>query len=430
MTWRTTLSAIVADASITQVLLIDGKLPTVTGEIFAAQYGKMATALEQVIGVKPIILRLLNYNIDRETREITIAVHGALTSTQAHQLDQLHPIEALAGTITSTAFLNAAVAQFKRLIKTDSNEAPWTIPSWYHAAFTWIETSLENAGYTLTGPIQQFKIWGVGCVMHVETDKGKVWFKACRTLPLFANEAEITAKLATAFPNDIPAPIAIDVDRNWLLTPHVGNSLNTPPTPTANGDAYLQLARLQKQTIGRTAEFEAMGCLNRRLDWLQAQFVPLLNRIEHNHPDLSDLVLAARKQLPNWKLRLQRMQALPFPDTLIHGDFHVGNVFGNQSPFSMLDWSDASISHPLIDLQAILYFAEEKEWADFLAPWFAEWGIDNWLPIVKLARPIIGLFHLLSFEQILANVAPNEASLYVDDIQWYLEKITLDDFKD
>ncbi len=430
MSWQTQLTAVITPPDETKILLQSAALPRITAaDVFAADFGKMAMLLSTLIGNPTLVLRLLDYTIDRDNQQISIAIHAVLLPTNDTEIGPDYELYAPSKAAT---LVNAAQRQsldnYFSLQRAPSMEAPWSSYQWYLHAHHWIESNLTSLGYTSLTPTQQFKIWGVGCVLQIETDQGRVWFKACRTLPLFVNEASVTAQLAREYPLDVAQPLAIDEERNWLLTPHVGNSLNTPPTETANGDAYRQLARLQKQTIARTAELKAMGCLVRDLEWLRHQITPLLDRIEQHHLDDRALIAKAREKLPQWDARIEAMKTLPFPDTLIHGDFHVGNVFGSNAPFRIIDWSDASISHPLIDLQAILYFADEQDWAEYLTPWFAEWGIEEWLPIVKLSRPIIGLFHLLSFEQILSNVAPSEGQLYVNDIQWYLEKITLDDF--
>jgi aminoglycoside phosphotransferase (APT) family kinase protein len=37
------------------------------------------------------------------------------------------------------------------------------------------------------------------------------------------------------------------------------------------------------------------------------------------------------------------------PDTLVHGDFHAGNVAGRPGGQVILDWGDSFVGHPLLD---------------------------------------------------------------------------------
>ena len=42
------------------------------------------------------------------------------------------------------------------------------------------------------------------------------------------------------------------------------------------------------------------------------------------------------------------------PDTLVHGDFHRGNVRGSDGRLVLLDWGDCGVGHPLLDQTAFL----------------------------------------------------------------------------
>jgi aminoglycoside phosphotransferase (APT) family kinase protein len=44
------------------------------------------------------------------------------------------------------------------------------------------------------------------------------------------------------------------------------------------------------------------------------------------------------------------LDAVGLPDTLVHGDFHVLNVMERDGEPVIIDWSDAAISHPLLEI--------------------------------------------------------------------------------
>ena len=48
------------------------------------------------------------------------------------------------------------------------------------------------------------------------------------------------------------------------------------------------------------------------------------------------------------------MAACGIPDTLVHGDFHPGNVRGADDRLVLLDWGDCGVGHPLLDQAAFL----------------------------------------------------------------------------
>ena len=45
------------------------------------------------------------------------------------------------------------------------------------------------------------------------------------------------------------------------------------------------------------------------------------------------------------------------PDTLSHGDLHLGNVAYDGTTLRLFDWTDACVSHPLLDAAHLAAFA-------------------------------------------------------------------------
>lgn len=48
--------------------------------------------------------------------------------------------------------------------------------------------------------------------------------------------------------------------------------------------------------------------------------------------------------------RLAALDACGLGDTLVHGDFHPGNVRTDGATLSVIDWGDSFIGHPAFDL--------------------------------------------------------------------------------
>ena len=65
--------------------------------------------------------------------------------------------------------------------------------------------------------IEQVKQWSISAVLRVRTNGPDLWFKVSAPLPLFVDEAAVTAELAERFPGYVPAPLAVEAEHGWLL---------------------------------------------------------------------------------------------------------------------------------------------------------------------------------------------------------------------
>ena len=70
------------------------------------------------------------------------------------------------------------------------------------------------------------------------------------------------------------------------------------------------------------------------------------------------------------------------PDTLVHGDFHAGNVAGRPGDYVILDWGDSFVGHPLLDELA---FVERLPPAVQTAA--RGWFVDAWRRTVPGSQP-------------------------------------------
>ena len=84
----------------------------------------------------------------------------------------------------------------------------------------WLEReSWRELGRSLRG-IEQVKHWSISSVLRIETDGPDLYFKVSARLPLFVEEASVTAMLAERFPGYVPAPLAVEPDAG--LVPAAG----------------------------------------------------------------------------------------------------------------------------------------------------------------------------------------------------------------
>jgi Phosphotransferase enzyme family len=233
---------------------------------------------------------------------------------------------------------------------------PWLAGSWLGEASDWIHQQLIARELPPAGPIETVKSWSVSRVLRVSTTRGDVYFKAVPRL--FAAEPVVTRLLAEWCPEHVPDVLAIDAERGWLLVRDGGQKLRAEPS------AYLQaryrraamraLAELQRASIDRTADLLAAGATDRRLPQLVGQLDALLAEaasLDDADPQLLGRVGTAA---PDLRSMAARLGEIGIPDTLVHGDFHPGNVAIRDREVVIFDWANAGVSHPFLDVVTFL----------------------------------------------------------------------------
>ena len=112
------------------------------------------------------------------------------------------------------------------------------------------------------------------------------------------------------------------------------------------------LVELQAAWIGREAELLAMRLPDWRGPALTAAIASVLDvrrgELEGHVADVLDAFVAGLAE------RFAAIAACGIPDTLVHGDFHPGNVRGTPFRLTLLDWGDTGVGQPLLDLPAFL----------------------------------------------------------------------------
>jgi len=145
--------------------------------------------------------------------------------------------------------------------------APWEHAGWFAAAAAWLRERAEEAGYALTGPVEQahLRLWS--CMLTAPTDRGPLYMKAVE--PAFAFEAPLTRALAQRWPRHLPPVVAIDAARGWLLTAHGGQVLRDLVRREDGIDHWerllAQFAQMQIESAGAAEHLIALGAPDRRL---------------------------------------------------------------------------------------------------------------------------------------------------------------------
>ena len=175
---------------------------------------------------------------------------------------------------------------------------------------------------------------------------------------LFAHEPLLLRKLSDERPGAVPAPLAIDEKRAWMLLPDLGPPLAGEPDIAVWVNALRGHARLQRSYVDQTDRLLGFSCVDRRLAVLDGRARPAV-RAESRPPTCSkphERALLPRRA-EQLREAITELAAIGVPETLLHGDLHPRNLAVRDGQVLAFDWTDAAVSHPFLDL---VTFVEER----------------------------------------------------------------------
>jgi hypothetical protein len=213
------------------------------------------------------------------------------------------------------------------------------------AAEQWIREHVEPIG-----PIEvvRDRVWAT--TARVPIGDGAVWFKSLASTHRF--EAELVPLLAAGWPDLLPPVVAADAGQGWLLLADAGTSLdalgNPPEVWRKVLPAYAQLQRdfsvpdsVPDRTLERWPElFEDLA--SSELPLAPAE----LSRLRGFEPRFAD--------------QCAELASYDLPPAIQHDDLHHRNVFVDGHAVRIIDWGDASRSHPFASLVVTFRFLEER----------------------------------------------------------------------
>jgi hypothetical protein len=217
--------------------------------------------------------------------------------------------------------------------------------------------------------------WSI--VLTVPTSEGSYYFKT--TAPEMANDAALTELLAREAPDLVLAPLAVDLDRRWMLLPDGGPRLRDVLTGTADLGQWERIlpayAQLQRRLEVRESQLLAAGALDRRPQRMPELFDQVLGDGEWlmlGEPDgLTDDQLARlRALIPRYAEACGELEAADIGSSIQHDDLHDGNVLAGDGGYRVIDWGDSGVAHPfstlLVTLRSVGNAFELGDWTPFL----------------------------------------------------------------
>jgi len=230
------------------------------------------------------------------------------------------------------------------------------------AAEDWIRAHVEPVGAIETA---HERPWAT--VLRVPLADSVAWFKACS--PVQAFEPRLTAGLFARWPDRVAEVLGHDEERAWLLLADAGTPIGVFGNPPEAWLVALPLyAELQRGESAHAHEHLTHHVPDLRLATLPARYEDLL---QHDLPLERDEIGRLRRFAPRFAELCAELAAHDVPETVQHDDLHMANLYVKDERPRLLDWGDASISHPFASLVVTFRFLEERTKLPPGDPWFA-----------------------------------------------------------
>lgn len=231
----------------------------------------------------------------------------------------------------------------------------------------WIAGALTRLGLEPRSEIRPFKIRPWSSVAFLETDRGRVWFKANE--PALSFEAELLIVLARVAPGRVPEPLDHDTASGWFLTADAG--LTGTERPVDVYEAIDTITTIQRESSTAIDDVLATGTPDRRPAVLPGV---LDEAIAHPASGRGGRRCAERRGAFT---EVCDLLAADGRLAVVNSDHKPDHVFAGP-PLRIYDWGDAAVCHPLADLPHL-----DRHFGGGAGDHFAErWGHARTDPLV------------------------------------------------
>jgi hypothetical protein len=227
-------------------------------------------------------------------------------------------------------------------------ESPSALPA---DADAWIHQHLDPVA-----PIELAHQRPWSTVWRVPLVDGTAWCKLCGPVQQF--EPQLTADLWSRWPDLLPEVLGHDAERGFLLLGDAGAPIHGLGNPPELWEVVLpRYAELQREETSQAPRHRTYGVPDLRVSTLPDRFEDLVRQ---------DLPLEAgeRSRLRTFGDRFARwceeLEGHGIAGTVQHDDLHMNNVYEKAGHLRVLDWGDASVSHPFASLVVTFRFLEER----------------------------------------------------------------------
>jgi hypothetical protein len=264
-----------------------------------------------------------------------------------------------------------------------------------------------------------------GTVLRVPHTEGVAWFKACA--PGQAFEPRLTAGLYARWSDRVAEVVGCDAERSWLLLADAGRPVGEIGNPPEAWLAALpRYAELQRGEAGYMRDHLAHGVPDLRVATLPARYDELLRiQLPLERPEVHRLRYFAAR----FAALCEELTSYGVPETVQHDDLHHTNLYMNRDCMRVLDWGDASISHPFASLVVTFRFLEEQTRLSPGDPWFPRLRdayLEPWGQDLGKAFPLafrVGAFaRAIAYVRQRAALSPDERAAFDTDFSTVLRR--------
>jgi hypothetical protein len=251
---------------------------------------------------------------------------------------------------------------------------------------------------SILGPVSatQIRTWNLSSIWRLTHGSGTAWLKEVPAF--FHHEGAVLTWLNDRFPGVAPTVIAVDGGR-MLLDDVPGSDRYGAPA----ADRLPMLAALHR--VQRVPPFPGVP-----RDPFPARIRDVARR--YGYPDVLD----------GLDERLAAVAACGLPDTLVHGDFHPGNVRGS----AILDWGDCFVGNPGYDLLRMVEGLPPGAGDGLVAEWCSWWreAVPGSRPerVLDALAPLSALRGAVVYANFLDQIEPSEHVYHRDDVPACLER--------
>ena len=323
------------------------------------------------------------------------------------------------GAVSYLAEVDAPVASllpYREPLADHPLRLPYARPGGPAADLAWADEALRSIGRARTSAATQVRTWNLSSLWRLPTAHGAAWLKVVP--PFFAHEGAILRRLDPAV---VPPLLAADGPR-VLLDEVPGHDLYDAPHALQLLMVEL-LVGLQAQWLDRVPELESLGLP----DWRAEPFGRLADAVFNRTADQLDPDTRRRCEtlIDALPARFAELAACGVPDTLVHGDFHTGNLVGDDHHLTLLDWGDCGIGNPLLDRAAFAPRVAPDRRPVVAQHWDSLWqaavpGCDP-ARASDLMAPIAALRQAIVYDTFSVSIEPSERIYHAGDSARWLQ---------
>lgn len=295
--------------------------------------------------------------------------------------------------------------------------SPWARSGWIDRVLSWQPVAARLVGR----PVQE-RWWNLSAVLEIPTNDGRVWLKAIPTF--FASEAALVEGLRRA---EKPVPNVFAHGRTFGLFEHIEGEDQWDPSDEVASELIEKLVDIQLWSANALSTFEGVHLHDRRARRVAADFSALVKRADVRStidPAEAEQLDAAAALVDSWAYELE---SCGLPVTLLHGDFHPGNARGVPGELVILDWADAAIGSPLLDVPTFLARLPSERAAaarELVAGlWSRHVGGVDFNRAFALAEPLRAGIDALVYQEFLDGIEPSERIDHEQDVPAALRRV-------